>query len=215
MGSKRTWNWQHIYLYLACCLILISVFTGCGHFPCLYPDKEGQAERYFTRAAKLMEKGDYEASIAEIKRVMLLFPNRLESQGLFLMGLVYMHPENPGRDYKKSLECFITLGGNRKLEKSRTKTEALIYRNLLEELIGKNKEIKKLKHKIKSLKTKLMEQKKNTDKSKNQQKDLHSRIKKLKTRIKGLTDQIKDLKEIDLGIEEKKRKSLDKETGKL
>ena len=56
---------------------------------------------------------------------------------------------------------------------------------------------------------------KNTDKSKKQQKDLHSRIKKLKIRIKGLTDQIKNLKEIDLGIEEKKRKSLDKGTGTL
>ena len=217
MGSKRTWQGQRIFLYIACCLILISVFTGCGHFPCICPDKEIRAERYFTSATKLMEKGDYEASIAEIKRVMLLFPNRLESQGLFLMGLAYMHPENPGRDYKKSLECFITLGDNRKLEKSQIEieTEALIYRNLLEERIGKNKEIKELKHKIKSLKTKLMEQKKNTDKSKKQQKDLHSRIKKLKIRIKGLTDQIKNLKEIDLGIEEKKRKSLDKGTGTL
>jgi len=208
MGSKQTWKRKHLFLYLTCGLILIFIFTGCADFRHIYSYKESHNEKHLAKAVKLMRKGYYKASIAEIQRVMMLFPNSLENQGLFLMGLVYMHPENPERDYQKSLGCFTTLESNGKFVKSHIKTETLIYQNLLKERIDRNKEIKELKHKIESLETEIREDEKNTAKLQNQQKDLHTMIKKLK-------DQIKDLKAIDLGIEEKKRKSLKKQTGKL
>ncbi|MBL0732429.1 MAG: hypothetical protein JJW03_06230 [Desulfosarcina sp.] len=172
MGSKRTWKRQHVFFYIACCLILIFVFTGCAYFPGFYPNKKSQGEKYLANAAELMEKGDYEASLAETEKVLSLF--------------------------------------SKSFVKTRLKTEALLYGNLLREIIDRNKEIKKLGLKIKSLETERMAQKKDTDKLRNKQKDLHARLKKLKDRIKGLQNQIKDLKEIDLSIEEKKRESLDR-----
>jgi len=208
MGSKQTWKREYLFLYLTCSLILIFGFIGCADFYHIYSYKERQDEKHLANAVKLMGKGDYKESISEIQRVMMLFPNRLENQGLFLMGLVYMHPENPEKDYKKSLECFTTIEANGEFVKSHIKTVALIYQNLLKERIDRNKEIKKLKHKIKSLETEIGKQKKNKAKLQNQQKDLHTMIKKLKDHINGLKNQIKDIKEIDLGIEEKKRKSL-------
>ena len=213
MGSKQTWKREHLFLYLTCGLILIFVFAGCANFGYVYLNQQSHDKNYLAKAANLMQKGDYKASVAEIQRIMKLYPGSLKDDGLFMMGLVYMHPENPERDYNKSLECFTTLEANGEFVKNNIKTESLIYRILLEERLDSNKEIKELKHKIKFLETNINKQKKNTANLQNQQKKVAATTKKLQDQIKGLKKQIKNLKEIDLGIEEKKRKSLDKNTG--
>ncbi len=201
MGSKRTWKGQHVFFHIACCLILIFVFTGCVPFSSFYPKKEGQREKYLANAAKLMEKGDYKASLGETEKVLSKsLPQSLENKALFQMGLLYIHPENPQRNYKKSLEYFIAIEDDKKFVKRRLKTEALFYSNLLKEIIYRNKEIKNLEFKLNAER---IARKKDTD-------ELQTRLIKFKDRIEGLQNQIKNLKEIDLGIEEKKREPLDK-----
>ncbi|WDN90375.1 hypothetical protein BuS5_03346 [Desulfosarcina sp. BuS5] len=204
MGSKRTWKGQHVFFHIACCLILIFVFTGCALFSSFYPNKAGQREKYLANAAKLMEKGDYKASIDETEKALSLFPKSLpkslENKALFQLGLLYIHPENQQRNYKKALEYFIAIEDDKKFVKRRLKTEALFYSNLLKEIIYRNKEIKKLES---GLNAERIARKKDTD-------ELRTRLIKFKDRIDGLQNQIKNFKEIDLGIEEKKRESLDK-----
>ena len=200
MGSKRTWKGQHVFFYIACCLILIFIFNGCANFSSFYPNKAGQRDKYIANAAKLMEKGDYRASLDEAEKALSLFPKSLEDKALFQLGLLYIHPENPQRNYKKALEYFIAIEDDKKFVKRRLKTEALFYSNLLKEIIYRNREIKKLES---ELDAERIARKKDTD-------ELQTRLIKFKDRIDGLQNQIKNLKEIDLGIEEKKRESLDK-----
>jgi hypothetical protein len=210
MGSKRTWKRQYVFLYSACCLTFISIFSGCGHFSGFYPRKESQAEKHLANVAELMEKGDYSGSLKQIEKLLLLYPQKRRDNALFQMGLIYMHPENPQRNYYKALDSFTALGENKKFAKSRLKTEALLYSDLLKKIIDKNRETKRLRLKIKSLEAERMAMQKDKDELNNTNNKLHTRLKKLKNRIKGLQNQIADLKEIDLGIEEKKREFLDK-----
>ncbi len=210
MGSKRTWKRQYVFLYSACCLIFISVVSGCGHFSGFYPRKESQAEKHLANAAELMEKGDYGGSLEQTEKLLLLYPQKQRDNALFQMGLIYMHPENPQMNYYKALDSFTALGENKKFAKSRLKTEALLYSDVLKKIIKKNRETKRLRLKIKSLEAERMALQKDKDELNNTNNKSHARLKKLKDRIKGLKNQIADLKEIDLGIEEKKRESLDK-----
>jgi TPR repeat protein len=146
-----------------------------------------------------MEKGDYKASLGETEKALSLssesLSQSLENRALFQMGLLYMHPENPQRNYKKALEYFRAIEDDKKFIKRRLKTEALFYSNLLEEIIYRNREIKKLEF---ALAAERVARKKDTD-------ELRTRLIKFKDRIEDLQNQIKNLKEIDLGIEKKKR----------
>ncbi len=209
MGSKRTWKRQYVFLYTACCLTFISVFSGCGHVSGFYTRKASQAEKYLANAAELMEKGDYSASLEQTEKLLLLYPQKQRENALFQMGLIYMHPENPQRNYYKALDSFTALGQNKKFVKNRLKTEALLYSDVLKKIIEKNRESKRLRLKIKSLEAERMALQKDKDELNNTNNKLHTRLKKLQNRINGLKNQIADFKEIDLGIEEKKRDPLD------
>lgn len=203
MGRKRAGGGKHLFLHIACCMTMLIGFGGCVHFP-----KEWQGEKSLATARNLMAKGNYQASLRESKEVLRLFPDSLGNQALFQMGLIYAHPENPNPDYQKALKCFqIVTDQSPKSSpenengiwvsfhnKSSLKDEACIWASLLEKIVNDNKEINKSKEDIDLLEK--------TVKKKSR------RIRNLQKHIRQLRIQIKRLKEIDLGIEEKKRRDL-------
>ncbi|HIH97415.1 MAG TPA: hypothetical protein HA346_00115 [Thermoplasmata archaeon] len=146
-----------------------------------------------------MAKGDYEASLMENEKVASLFPRTLGDRALYQMGLVYTHPENPSADYYKSLECFQTI--IKEYPESITTGEAAIWIALFEKVVNNDKEIDELNKKINFLENAVQ---KKTESIRN----LKSRIEVLWAQKKKLESQIGRLKEIDIGIEEKKREDL-------
>jgi peptidoglycan hydrolase CwlO-like protein len=101
------------------------------------------------------------------------------------MGMAYAFPKNPDANYETSINLFKTL--IREYPESVFINQAKIWKHILDNSIKMEKEIDKKNKEINLLKNKIKaEDKKNRD----------------------LTNQIKRLKEIDLGIEEKKRKIL-------
>lgn len=175
-------------------MTMLFGILGCTHFP-----KKWQGEQRLARARVLMTKGDYQASLRENKEVLRLFLQTLGDQALFQMGLIYAHPENPNLDYQKSLECFQRL--IKEFPQSDLGNKAKIWVLFLQEIIDKDKEIGRLNEKIGLLEKVLEEKEKRIN-------TLQSQIRELQAQIENLKGQIEQLKEIDLGIEEKKRKSL-------
>jgi len=113
------------------------------------------------------------------------FPEKYGDHALYAMGLIYAYPEYPDANYETSLTFFKKL--IREYPESGFKNQAKIWISILNQTTENEKEM---------------------DKNKKQIDLLENALKSEKKQIKNLQNQIKGLKEIDLGIEEKKREAL-------
>lgn len=180
MGRKHSRQRQHIFLYIACGLSLWLVGAGCTHLQPL-----GEEEKLVFQAKSSFAKSDFTTSMIYWREILERFPDTQGDRALYAMGLAYASPEYPDANYQTSLSHFKML--IREYPESALKTQAKIWTSILERTIEKEKEVDQ-----KNTKVDLLE------------KQLKAEHKK----IGELLNQIKSLKEIDLGIEEKKRKSL-------
>ncbi len=140
--------------------------------------KKRKVHKYLAKAKALMVNGHYELSLRNSEEVLGLYPQTLGDRALFQMGLNHAHPENPNQDYRKSMECFKDIIN--KYPKSKVRYEAGLWVLLLREITAKDNTI--------------------INKDEN--------INNLRISIKDLKQQIESLKDIDLRIEEEKRKTL-------
>jgi tetratricopeptide (TPR) repeat protein len=210
MGSKRAGKRKHLFLCLACSIVLSLMMDGCVH---LHVTEEGEED--LERARSLMRQGAFEASLRESQEVLRRYPQSQGDHALFQMGLIYANPQNPNSDYQKSLVYFQRL--KREFPRSDLRSDAEVWILVLQKISEKDKDIEILK-KIWTQKAKeLAEKQEDVNKLGNQVEGLQNQTKSLKRQIGELNQQIKDfqkqikqLKEIDLGIEKKRRDALQK-----
>lgn len=144
MGRKRARAGKYIYLCTAC-LIFFSL-VSCNALK--ESKKEGikQEEmrleaisKQLTLAKKLIEQGNYEASLEENKNVLSLSNDRPPGdEALFNMGLIYAHYKNPQKDYKKTIFYFEKL--LKEYPKSPLSEQAKIWIGVLQ-VIEKSKQV--------------------------------------------------------------------------
>ncbi len=181
MGKKRKREGKYFFFYPACLLGFILLCSGCAHL--LNFQKRWEAREYVEKAENLMFKGSYEEAIIENERILSLFPHSEPGdKALFNLGLIHAYPDNPKRDYKKSLICFQSIINE--FLQSKLREKAIVLASIITELIRSDNKIKHLE--------------KTVDCLKNSQKEYEQNIEKLKK-------QLRKLKEIDIVIEEKKR----------
>ncbi|MDY7037747.1 MAG: tetratricopeptide repeat protein [Thermodesulfobacteriota bacterium] len=197
MGRERTRKGKYLFLYPAFGVVLILGFWGCVHF-----QPKWKGEQRLARAGTLLAEGKYEDSMRETNEVLRLFPRTLGDEALFYMGLIYAHPKNRDRDYEKSLKWFQRV--IKEFPRSELKDQADVGASVLQEILDKEKEIIGLRQRnsylgktLRKEKEKVKELEGQLEKSKVQVGQLHEEVKKLK-------EQLLRLKEIDLGVEEKK-----------
>jgi len=178
MGRKQVRKGKHLFLYLACFIIILVL--GCAHF-----QKKTQDERRLKKAMDLMINEDYETSLRENKELLRLFPQTLGDKALFQMGLIYAYPKNPNANYQKSLKCFKRI--IKEFPQSDVRDKAKVWVLFLQEIINKDKKINLLKRELEKKR---------------------KRINNLQNQIENLKIQIEELKKIDIRIEEERRKVL-------
>ena len=107
MGRKRT-RARKLTYFCAAGLILF-VLQGCASLQ----DMTGkvkvkmEAHQYLQRAKGLLAQGDYEGAFNENSKILSLAIHRPpEDEALFNMGWIYTHPENPKKDYNRSIFFF-------------------------------------------------------------------------------------------------------------
>ena len=147
--------------------------------------KPFEEEKLLLRAKSSFASGDFSTSITENREILNRFPQKYGDHALYAMGLIYAYPEYPDANYETSKNFFNKL--IREYPKSVFKSQAAIWISLLNQILENGHEIDKKNKKITLLKNALKAQEK---------------------KIRDLLNQIESLKEIDLGIEEKKRKIL-------
>ena len=191
MGRKHSRQRKHFFLYFACWLSFSLTSAGCAplhkpyggeQLPLQTPSEEKQL---LLRAKSSFTRGDFLTSIKENQEILNRFPEKYGDHALYAMGLIYAYPEYPDANYETSLTFFKKL--IREYPESGFKNQAKIWISILNQITENEKEM---------------------DKNKKQIDLLENALKSEKKQIKNLQNQIKGLKEIDLGIEEKKREAL-------
>lgn len=194
MGAERAGKRKHLFLHLACGLILSVGLSGCTLFPSSW-----RGEKSIDEARLLMAKGDYEGSLRESETLLRASRRTRGDKALFQMGLVYAHPENPNSDYRKSKESFQIILDE--FPQSPLRYEAKIFSALLQKIQDKDQAIADRDEALAAINKRDKLFKEELTKKK-------STIENLTEEIRKLQEQIERLKEVDLKIEEKKRESL-------
>jgi len=116
--------------------------------------KRWQGHEHLDVAEKLMIKGDFEGALKEYDEVVRLFPGVSPGDSaLFHMGLIRAHPDNPQRDYKKTLECFRRL--DRDFPRSALRDEVRVWIVAIDELTRRESQIKDLEKTVSALENRL------------------------------------------------------------
>lgn len=98
-----------------------------------------------------MDKGDYKGALNADEKVTRLFPAKSPGdRALFHMGLIWVHADNPGRNYKKALECF--QGVVRNYPDSELRAEAEAWAGTIQNLIRCKKQRHTLQQQLDTLK---------------------------------------------------------------
>jgi hypothetical protein len=180
MGRKHFRQRQHVFLYIACWLSISAVVAGCT-----FLHKPGEEEKILLQAKASFNDNNFTKYMTYWREILERSPDTRGDQALYAMGLAYAFPKNPDANYETSMNLFTTL--IKKYPESVFTTKAKILTCILDRSIKKEKEMDKKDKEIILLKNELKSQDK---------------------KIGDLLNQIESLKEIDLGIEEKKRKIL-------
>ena len=107
MGRKRTRARKLIYFCVAGLIVL--ALQGCATLENMRNRIKGKVEayQYLHRGKGLLAQGDYEGAFNENLKILSLAIHRPpEDEALFNMGWIYAHPENPKKNYQKSIFFF-------------------------------------------------------------------------------------------------------------
>ncbi len=92
-------------LSLAGCVVLENVKLRATH-----SDRARQGREHMARSRDLLARGDFEAALKESQTVInLASPRTPVDEALYTMGTIWVHPENPKKDYGKALASFTRL----------------------------------------------------------------------------------------------------------
>lgn len=106
MGRKQCRARQYLCLCIAG--VAFFYFSGCAAMRAV--EKRHAADEHWLRGQELFNRGDYAGALRENQTVLASFDKVPPGdKALFSMGLIFAHPDNPGRDDKKSLEFFTRL----------------------------------------------------------------------------------------------------------
>ena len=213
MGKKHCRQRKHILFCLAGCLTALFILSNCTH----YGLEKWKPEEHLELSRHYMSKGDFKGSLEECQKAYDLYPRSLGDQAMFQMGLIHAHPDNPERNYQNAQIAFETIID--KYPYSRFRGEAELWLKILahervinQRMIGQKKELRLMQIQMQDLEKKLLKQQKSINRLKNRQKKIiynkDLQIKEKEKKISDLQRNIDQLKEIDLKIEEKKRKSV-------
>jgi tetratricopeptide (TPR) repeat protein len=104
-----------------CFMMAPMLLSGCSHF------NDGRRARMtFAEANGLFYQGNYAASLDKYSGIIEKYPATAD-RALFEMGIIYAHPKNEQKDYRKSLECFQRLIKDYPGSEYRQNSEMMIF----------------------------------------------------------------------------------------
>jgi tetratricopeptide (TPR) repeat protein len=206
MGRKQSRIRKQIYLCVALLIFLSPLACSFSNMMTTkMVDVTGDEARAHLVLGKIyLALGEYDKALEENKKVISLAGRDIRvDKALFYMGLIYAYPDNSARDYGKSIFSFSRM--IRDYPESPLGDQAKTVLDLLQKN-GKldvttdnlNKTINEQKKTADRLNNIIDEQKKTADR-------LNNIIDEQKKTVDRLNNIIDELKQVDIGVEKKKR----------
>ena len=110
MGRKHTRSRKYIYFSITGLILLL--FLGCTSLERVKIKivEQEEGDQYLLHSQELLYQGDYEGALRECQKVLSLSsPRSPKDKALFNIGQIYASPDNPKKDYGKSLDAFSRL----------------------------------------------------------------------------------------------------------
>jgi len=164
MGKRRERTGGMWNFFCACVMMAAVLLCGCSQF---------QVRSTLREANDFSSQGNYEASLRQYERIMERYP-AAGDRVLFEMGIIYAHPKNERKDYRKALGCFQKLIEkypestyrydsermifhitNVTMKDERIAAQQALIETLQQEVESKGNEIRTLKNTIEALKQKV------------------------------------------------------------
>lgn len=202
MGGKHWKNRKHLLFYGAGFLIVFLISEGCI-IPARRVQVLPEGGTPIEQASIMVSNGNYNDALKAYSKIARSHP--MESPGdraLFEMGLIWAYPGNPKKSHGEALKYFKRLLHD--FPRSALGEESRAWVDVLSKLARHDGQIKELEDTTLSYIEQVSILKEETRSCKDQ-------ISMLKEEIDSYKEQIKALKEIDIRIEEKKRKGLPEE----
>jgi len=131
LDRKRIRERQYILLCITGLILLSLVSCAPVKETVIIKEKEICSHHEFLQA--LATPGDFETALKRNQEVLSISPKSPPGdEALFNMGLVYAHPENPKKDYKKSVGLFKRL--LKEFPRSTLIEEARVWIGVLEDI---------------------------------------------------------------------------------
>jgi outer membrane protein assembly factor BamD (BamD/ComL family) len=175
MGRKQSRQGKHIYLFIACAILIGLGITGCSSVQGLL------ARSDYWQADQYLADGNDPAALAQYRQITGLYP-QASDEALFGIGCILANPKNPEKNYQKSLDALGQLVSEYPRSKYRVSAETLIA--LIGEVMTRDKVAPTLRKQVES-----------SDKQ----------VESLQKQVESLQQQIEQMKEIDRSLEEKRR----------
>lgn len=103
MGGERTRARKHVYVCIAC-LIVLALF-GCSSLP--------QVKRHLEKSQQFVQAGNFNSALLENEKVLQLRGDSPPAdRALFNIALIYADQTNPNRNPRRALEYFDRLEVN-------------------------------------------------------------------------------------------------------
>jgi TolA-binding protein len=133
MGIKRSGKRQHLYLTVACLILVIA--AGCAPVRVQAPECPKCPEcpqcGDLKPLADLIRRGNFEGAMKKSQEILARSPKTPPGdEALMDMGLISAHYANPNKDYKKALSYFMRV--EREFPRSPLAEEAKIWVSVLQ-----------------------------------------------------------------------------------
>ena len=110
MGHESARARQCFYVHLAGCLMgaFLIITAGCQPKPLPTGGQSLAAEvdQRLSRGAIMLQNGDYDAARRESHLILNHFPGQADDEALYLLGLAWVHPDNPRQDIRQADRFF-------------------------------------------------------------------------------------------------------------
>lgn len=135
--------------FKSCVFLMMAtiLLSACSHF-----GDARRANTTFAEANDLFHQGRYTASLDKYSEIAEKYPAKAD-RTLFEMGIIYAHPRNERKDYRKSLDCFQRLIREHPGSEYRQNSEMMIFniRNVVlkdQTIAAQQMQIESLRHEV-------------------------------------------------------------------
>jgi len=108
MGHKPTWKRKRFLLYITSCLTGAFLLCGCTAGMSFPQDRSPTpaATQHLSQGEFMLLTGDYDAARRESCILLEQFAGEVDDQALYLLGLIWVHPDNPHHNTHRADICF-------------------------------------------------------------------------------------------------------------